>query len=77
MVAGRLVIQPEQERAMAPIKKDPKEEFVKEVFLNLLSRWDVKDRCSAQNLARYSYEIVDGFHDVVKEKSPVLKPKAA
>ena len=60
---------------MPPIKKDPKEEFVQAIFLNLLASWNVKDRESAKNLAHYAYEMAEGFHDAMKEKSPVLKPK--
>ena len=60
---------------MPPVRKDPNEEFVKEIFLHLLDRWDVKDKASSKNLAKYSYQIAEGFMEVAKEKLVPPKPR--
>jgi hypothetical protein len=51
---------------MPPLKKDPNSEFVKEIFMALLDRWDVKDRLSAKNLALHAQEIAAGYNDIVR-----------
>jgi hypothetical protein len=51
---------------MPSLRKDPNSEFVKEIFLALLDRWDVKDRASARNLATHAQEIAAGYVDIVK-----------
>lgn len=60
---------------MAVSKKGTKEEFVREIFLALAARWDVKDRHSSQALARHCIEIADGYYDVMEQAFAAKKPE--
>ena len=59
---------------MPALKKDPQSELVRDIFLALLDRWDVKDKASAKNLARHAQEIALGYHEVVKPTPVMTKP---
>ena len=60
---------------MAPGKKSTREEFVREIFLALASRWDVKDRHSAAVLTRHCMDIADGYYDVMEQTFAAKKPE--
>lgn len=59
---------------MPPVKKIANSELVKEIFLALLDRWDVKDKSSSKNLARHALEIAAGFQEVVAPAPVMTKP---
>jgi len=59
---------------MPTLKKDADTEFVRNIFLALCSRWDVKDKASAKNLARYALEIAAGYNEVIKPVPVMTKP---
>ena len=51
-----------------PLKKTmSEEELAREVFLNLVAKWDVKDRASSHALAKASYAIAEGFLDITRD----------
>jgi hypothetical protein len=60
---------------MAGIKKSGKEEMVRDVFMALLSKWDVRDRGSARNLAKHAVEIADGFYEEMDHVFAAKKPE--
>ena len=43
------------------------EALARDIFIALLDRWDVKDKASAEVLARASVQIADGFVEVAQE----------
>lgn len=63
-----------------PLHKD---ELVKDIFLRLLERWDIKDKAGARGLALASAQIADGFTEAMREVmdgkpvSPKAPPKEA
>ena len=60
---------------MAVAKKSGKEEFVKEVFVALLAKWDVHDKSGAQKLAKACLEIADGYYEVLDGALAAKKPE--
>ena len=56
------------------VKNSGHKEMAREIFLALVDRWDVKDQASAENLARASWEIAEGYFMVEREKArPVVQ----
>lgn len=62
-----------KEAEMATLKKNSNEEFIKEIFMALLDKWDVKDKASAKNLAKHAVEIAEGYAEVLKPAPLVAK----
>ena len=60
---------------MAVPKKGSREEMVRDVFLALAPKWDVKDKTSARNLARQCVEIADGYYDALDHVFAAKKPE--
>ncbi|HTB34343.1 MAG TPA: hypothetical protein VK842_05735 [bacterium] len=59
----------------AVAKKNTREELVREVFLALVSKWDVHDKASARTLARHCVDMVDGYYEVLDTVYAAKKPE--